>query len=113
VNKNKMEVGRGILTKELQEIANRRIGRDIDRTELRLIPYVQYVMVNDQKIDIEKINQDERKILRKWKDAGLVEGGASGLSVTKDFWDFACEILFQSYVKQEGEEIGGIKEELD
>jgi len=106
-----MEVGRGILTKEVQEIARRHIGRDIDETELRLIPYVQYVMVNDQKLDMNKINQDDRKILRKWKDAGLVEGGASGLSITKDFWDFACEILFQSYVMREGEEIGDVKGE--
>lgn len=108
---NRKKMGRGRLTKEVQEIAKRHIGRDIDQTELRLIPYVQYVMVNDQKIDIEKINQDERKILRKWKTAGLVEGGASGLSITKDFWDYMSEILFQSYVKQEGEEIGDVKEE--
>ena len=108
-----MGVGRGVLTVEIQRIANEYIGRDIDKTELHLIPYVQFVMVNEQKIEIEKINQDERKILRKWKNAGLIEGGASGLSVTKDFWDFACEILYQSYVKQEGEEIGDEKGELD
>lgn len=109
MNKKKMGVGRGVLTKEVQEIANRHIGRDIDQTELRLIPYVQFVMLNEQKIDIRKINQDERKILRKWKDAGLIEGGASGLSVTKDFWDFSSEILFQSYAKGEGEPIGSVK----
>ena len=96
---------RGTLTKEVQEIAKKHIGREIDTTELRLIPYVQYVMVNEQRIDPRKLNQDDRKILRKWKDAGLVEGGASGLSITEDFWNFACEILWQSYVKQEGEPI--------
>ena len=107
-----MGTGRGVLTEEVQRIANTHIGRDIDKTELRLIPYVQYVMTNDQKLDIRKINQDERKILRKWKDAKLVEGGAVGLSITKEFWDFMCEILFQSYVKQEGEKMGSLKEEV-
>ena len=106
-----MKVGRGVLTEEVQEIANTYIGRDIDKTELRLIPYIQYVMVNEQKFDINKINQDERKILRKWKDAELVEGGASGLAITKEFWNFMCEILFQSYVKQEGVEVESLKEE--
>jgi len=94
---------RGTLTKEVQEIAKKHIGREMDTTELRLIPYVQYVMVNEQRIDPRKLNQDDREILRKWKDAGLIEGGASGLSITEDFWKFACEILWQSYVKQEGE----------
>jgi len=98
---------RGTLTKEVQEIAKKHIGREIDATELRLIPYVQYVMVNEQRIDPNKVNQEERVILRKWKDAGLVEGGASGLQITEDFWKFMCEVLFQSYVKQEGEPIKG------
>jgi len=97
--------GRGILTKEVQEIAKKHIGREIDRTELHLIPYIQYVMVNTQRLDINKINQEERVVLRKWKDAGLVEGGASGLQITEDFWNFMCETLWQSYVKQEGEPI--------
>lgn len=96
---------RGTLTKEVQEIAKKHIGREINTTELRLIPYVQHVMVNEQRIDPTKLNQDDRKILRKWKDAGLVEGGASGLLIVEDFWDFMCEILWQSYVKQEGEQI--------
>ena len=97
------KIGRGILTKEVQEIAKKHIGREITVTELRLIPYIQNVMVNEQKLDIRKINQDERNVLRKWKDVELIEGGASGLAITKPFWDFMCEILFQSYVKQEGE----------
>ena len=98
-------MGRGTLTKEVQEIAKKHIGREINTTELILIPYIQYIMVNEQRIDPSKLNQDDRDILRKWKDAELIEGGMSGLSITKDFWDFACEILWQSYVKQEGEPI--------
>jgi len=96
---------RGTLTKEVQEIAKKHIGREIDTTELRLIPYVQYVMVNKQCIDPSKLNQDDRKILRKWKDAELIEGGMAGLSITEEFWNFMCAILLQSYVKQEGEVI--------
>ena len=98
-----MEKARGVLTKEVQEIAKKNIGREIDRTELRLIPYIQYLMVNEQRLDISKLKQDERVILRKWKDAELIDGGATGLSITEDFWNFMCEVLFQSYVKQEGE----------
>ena len=68
--------------------------------ELRLIPYIHYVMVNKQRLDINKISQDERDVLRKWKDAELIEGGASGLAITEEFWNFMSDIMFQSYVKQ-------------
>jgi len=90
--------GRGILTKRANEIAKKMIGREITLTELRLIPYIQYVMLNEQKIKIEHINFEERKILSEWKTENFIEGGATGLAITKKFWDFMCEILFETYV---------------
>lgn len=93
-------MSRGILTESIQKKAKDFLGREINQTELRLIPYIQYVMVNEQKIDIRKINAEERKILRLWKDGGHIQGGAGseGLSITKEFWDFMCEILWLAYV---------------
>ena len=62
------------------------------------MPYIQYTMMNDQKLKINHINQEERKILTKWRAAGHVEGGAGGLGITKEFWNIICEILFMAYV---------------
>ena len=97
-------LGRGVLTKEVQEISKKHIGREIDLTKLRLIPYVHYVMTNEQRLDPNKITHEERKVLRKWKDAELIEGGASGLGITEEFWNFISDVVFQAYVKREGEE---------
>jgi len=91
-------IGRGMLTTDVDKIAKIFLGRGITLRELRLIPYIQYVMVNERKLEICKVNQEERKILRKWKDEGHIEGGASGLAITKHFWDFMCEALFVAYV---------------
>lgn len=33
-----------------------------------------------------------------WKGAGYVEGGAGGLSLTKEFWDIINEIIFLGFV---------------
>jgi len=96
---------RGVLTKQVQEIAKKHIGRDITQLELRLLPYVQFLMMNEQKLDPQKINGEERQIWIAWKKAGYCEGGMTGMAVTKKFWDFMCEVLFQSYVMQEGEKI--------
>lgn len=90
---------RGCLTDKIQEISKRMIGREISQDELRLIAHIQYVMVNKQKLDPRKISPDDRKVLKKWKTEKHIEGGATGLSVTKEFWDFMCEILFEGYVK--------------
>lgn len=89
---------RGALTERADEIAKKMIGRKISITELRLLAYIQYVMMNEQKIDISKVNSDDRKILKKLKEEEHIEGGASGLRITKEFWDFMCEILFETYV---------------
>lgn len=103
------EIGRGMLTTDVNEVAKLMIGRTITQKELRLIPYIQYVMCNDRRLKIELINGEERKILRKWKEEGHIEGGACGLAITKQFWDFMCEVLFLSYVGYDNDEIVGDK----
>lgn len=89
---------RGALTDSVTAIALERIGRPISLRELRMIPYVQYVMVNEQKIDPMRISPDERRVLSLWRKEGHIQGGASGVSITKEFWNFMCAILYESYV---------------
>lgn len=97
-------IGRGMLTTDVDKIAKIFLERSITKTELRLIPYIQYVMCNERKINPVHINQEEREILSQWKKEGHIEGGASGLAVTKHFWDFMCEVLFVAYVGYDNEE---------
>lgn len=89
---------RGMLTSEIQEVAKNLLGREITTTELRLMNYVAYVMVNDQIIVPAKINAEERKILSTWRTEGRIEGGTAGLSITKEFWDAMSEIIWLGYV---------------
>ena len=103
--KDSKEIGRCMLTTDVNEIAKLMIGRKISEKEMRLIPYIQYVMCNDRKLKAELINQEERKILEKWKDEGHVKGGICGLAITKQFWDFMCEVLFIAYVGYDNDEV--------
>uniref|UniRef100_A0A6H1ZCK7 Uncharacterized protein n=1 Tax=viral metagenome TaxID=1070528 RepID=A0A6H1ZCK7_9ZZZZ len=93
-----MNQKRGVLTKRIKEKSKELLGYELDERELRLMPYIQYQMMNEQRLDPKCVNQEEREILRKWKDAGHIEGGASGLLITKVFWDVINEILFLGYV---------------
>jgi len=93
-----MEQKRGRLTDRIKVKSKELLGYEIDVAEFRLMPYIQYIMVNEHKIDREKCNQTDLDILIKWRNAGHIEGGAAGLSITKEFWDILCEIVFLGYV---------------
>ena len=74
------------------------LGRESNRTELRLLPYIVDIMMNAQKIDPAKIRVEEREIISLWKQAGYVSGGMNGFAVTQEFWEFAIDIVFHAYV---------------
>lgn len=89
---------RGQLTPRIRQRSKELLGYEIGQAELRLMPYIIHVMLNDQRIDPAKISGDERLILTKWRKAGHIEGGSGGLSVTEQFWTILCEIVRLGYV---------------
>jgi len=92
------EQKRGQLTDRIKDWSKELLGYEITQMELRFLPYIQYVMVNNQKIDPVKINADERSMLSFWRNKGYIEGGVSGLKITKEFWDIINELIFLGYV---------------
>jgi len=101
------KIGRGMLTADIVNAAKLMIGRPITQKELRLIVYVHYVMCNERKIKPQCVNQEEREIMRVWKNEGHIEGGMTGLSITKQWWDFMSEVIFLGYVGFDNDEING------
>jgi len=92
------EQRRGMLTDRIKEKSKELLGYEITTRELRLMPHIQYTMINFQKLDPNKINTEERAILQKWRNEGCIEGGMTGLGITKKFWDAICELIFLGYV---------------
>lgn len=93
---------RGAVTGKITEKAKELLNLDnISTRELRLMPYIQYTMMNNQTIDPNKISKEERGILADWRSRGFILGGASGLAISKDFWDAINEILWLGYVAPE------------
>jgi len=93
-----MSQGRGQLTDRIKTKSKELLGEEITVRELRMMPYVAYTMQNSQKIDPKSVNQEEREILSKWREAGHIEGGAAGMAITKEFWDICNELIFLGYV---------------
>ncbi len=98
---------RGQLTQKIKDKSRELLGYEITQRELRLMPYVQYVMINDQKIEPRKVNSEEREILSKWRERGFIEGGAAGMAISEEFWNALHAILFLGYVayREEAEEV--------
>lgn len=89
---------RGQLTKRIRVASKELLGYEVDVVELRLMPYILYVMMNEQRIDPQKIDPTEQDILEKWSKAGHIEDGAGGLQITEKFWNILCRIIFLGYV---------------
>ena len=92
---------KGILTTEIQKEAKDFLGREITVVELRLYSYLDYTMKNSQIIEPIRVNQEERKILSILRHEEHIEGGASGLGMTRDFYDYINRVLWLGYVKGE------------
>lgn len=89
---------RGQLTDRIKAYSLEKLGYEITLRELRLMPYLQYCVMNSQNIEPIKINQEEREILAKWRDNDFITGGAVDLKISKNFWDAICGILWLGYV---------------
>lgn len=86
-------MARGCYTEEIKE----KYG--ITLKQLRLLPYFQYLLMNEGRVDPGKIDSEEREILQQWRDEGKITFSMSSpCTCTKEFWDRMNEILWDSYV---------------
>ena len=91
---------RGQVTTEIKAKAKELLDIDsISVTALRLMPYMQYHLVNNTNLNPVNLNEKERRTLSVWRKRGFITGGASEFGVTKKFWDAMCELIWLGYVR--------------
>lgn len=95
-------MGRGELTSDIAKKSKELFGYEIDMRGLRLIPYILYELPNNNegvaRIDRAKINDDDRFWLEKWTDEKRINWSAPHITVTKEFYDAACELQWMGYI---------------
>lgn len=94
---------RGELTPAIIEKMTAFFGRVVTVDELRLLPHITHIMMNCQRVNHDHLNDADREVLKKWHDAEHVDAGRgalgiTGITVSKEFWDFATSIVFDAYV---------------
>jgi len=92
---------RGEVTEEVVNVWSKHFEVGITTTQLRLLPYVQYCLMNGWDIEPDKINQPERVIISDWKNEGNIIKSCRGLKVSKRFWDAMSEVLWLAYAAHE------------
>ena len=99
-------MSRGQLTNEIKTISKEFLGREINTTELRLYPYLDYVLKHNGRIDFSKINNDEREILNtldEEKHIWFPTRISDRIFISKEFYNFMQEILYLSYVQNKND----------
>lgn len=75
------------------------LGYEITVKELRLIPYLHYIVINEQIIDTRKINNEEMELIRAFENKGYCDFSINRFTVTKQFYDAMSEIIYLAYVE--------------
>jgi hypothetical protein len=85
----------GLLTSEIKSRSIVLLGYEITETELKLLPYVQYLAVNNRIASDLRMTSLEKEAFQSWKEKGWVDGGFSHpVSVTQSFWEAMSEIIW-------------------
>lgn len=90
---------RGMLTESVQVISRDFLGREIDTTELRLYPYIDYALKNEG-LDIDKLSREEIDLLYDYVASGYVKGFCPTI-VTREFYNYLQDVLAVAYVRWE------------
>lgn len=96
---------RGMLTPAREEKIFEATGCRFRQAEIRLMPYLQYLVVNSMKLDPTRVSQKDRQIIAQFRSKGWLSGGASEpVTVSRDFWDIMNECLWVCYAHLEMDE---------
>ena len=93
-------MSRGELTDKVKKLSKTLFGYEIDVTELRLIPYIFHCITNSQNIDLRRVNQQDREILKKWKKQNYITSPASDLMVSSEFYEIMSKMLKVGYCSE-------------
>jgi len=95
-----MPQGRGMLTDRVKKLSVELFGRELTVEELRLMPYIQYVSVNEQIIDFIRLNTMEKRIVNDWLHSGelIYCEYSHKTKASPDFWEKMSKIIHAAYV---------------
>lgn len=94
-----MEFARGMLTENIQAMSREYLGREITVRELRLFPYIDYVIKNGGYADRSRMSREELDILHSYnKETQLKRAFDGYIWVSREFYAYLQNVLWEAYV---------------
>lgn len=97
VNRGRVDDADAVFYKE-------KTGREITKTELRLLPMLHNMYMTTDPVNGNRINQEEHEVLKQMTDAGFIAfGRAHGnvgfydVKMNKESWDVMVKMLYDTY----------------
>ncbi len=97
---------RGQLSPEIQNISKEFFGYEITKTDLRLFPYILYIIQNNRYFETIKLNHEEIILLNTWKDKKLINPSFTNGEITtisKKFYDYITQIIWLGYINYDNQ----------
>ena len=93
-------MSRGVLTDKVKKVSKEQFGYEINVRQLRLLPYLQYCLINNQRMDNRHLNTEECDILDAWVMEGFIIDWHDVPEISKKFYHIICEMLLISYCSE-------------
>lgn len=89
-----------MISRRVQEVAQRHLGRETTVRELRLLPYVLHTLLNSGRFDPRRISDEEREIMDMWRKEHRLEVWRTDAIVPKKgFYNAIVELLWAGYAQ--------------
>lgn len=94
-----MKKNRGVLTKEVQELATSLLGRKTSVRELRLMPYFIHLGMDCDIVARERLFEGDREVMAIWNKEGRVICKVGDVpKISPEFWSIMANIVHKAYV---------------
>lgn len=86
---------------QLNPIFQKILGRNANKTEIRLFPYL-ICCLQDQEIERERLNNEEINLIKEYVEKKLMFKQGRTIGCTREFWSFITQVTYDRYVLEMG-----------
>lgn len=93
-----INTNRGLVTEEVNKIFNKYLKRDATIKDLRSLVFIEYNSRNTLNYNNRKYTEADYEFMDELMKNNLIQVFDGNIYVTKDFINFASEVMWESYV---------------
>lgn len=93
-------MARGVMTTAVQETAIKMLGKELNKVEVRLMPYIMVNLMDNTPLNRSSLNHEDREVLKDWENRGWITKEGADVKVSAEFYLAMTTILMFSYCSE-------------